>query len=261
MLLHSPLTTGLLAESPPRFAHWGTSHIAALTIIAALSMAAVVVVRRSSSERRRQLSRGFAILLLGTHVPVQIWRMMPPEWDPEYSLPLQLCDLAWMASAWAIWSGSSLPSALVYYWGLTLATQALLTPALPFDFPHRYFIMFWGMHGFIAVATAWIVWGRGFRPGWRGFRRTYAITLAFLLIVLGINEIIDANYMFVSEKPPGASVLDAFGPWPVYLLVEAAVVAVVWALLTLPGVRRPPTSTGSGVTGGSSRPRRGSASS
>ncbi len=53
----------------------------------------------------------------------------------RHSLPLQICDLAWIFVAWALLTAHPLPLALTYYWGLTLSVQALVQPTLTEPFP------------------------------------------------------------------------------------------------------------------------------
>jgi hypothetical integral membrane protein (TIGR02206 family) len=61
------------------------------------------------------------------------------------------------------------------------------------------------------------------------------------------NAIVGTNYGFVNNKPPSASILNVLGPWPVYVLAEGLILAVVWALITWPWVaaaRRRATAAG-----------------
>ena len=48
------------------------------------------------------------------------------------------------------------------------------------------------------------------------------------------NSAFDTNYGYLNAKPSAATAIDLLGPWPWYLLSELAVVAVLWALITLP---------------------------
>jgi uncharacterized membrane protein YwaF len=54
------------------------------------------------------------------------------------------------------------------------------------------------------------------------------------LVVLCLNAALGSNYGYVNGKPSEATVLDVLGPWPLYVVVEMAVVLVGWALITLP---------------------------
>ena len=54
---------------------------------------------------------------------------------------------------------------------------------------------------------------------------------------MGFNAVADTNYGYLNSKPSGGSLLDLFGPWPGYVVVEIVVVAAVWALMTWPWTR------------------------
>jgi len=55
--------------------------------------------------------------------------------------------------------------------------------------------------------------------------------------VMTFNAVTGTNYGYLNRKPAVGTVLDLFGPWPGYVVVEVAVVAGVWALMTWPWVR------------------------
>jgi uncharacterized membrane protein YwaF len=54
---------------------------------------------------------------------------------------------------------------------------------------------------------------------------------------MAFNEVAGTNYGYLNRKPSVGTMLDLFGPWPGYVVVEIAVVAGVWALMTWPWVR------------------------
>jgi hypothetical integral membrane protein (TIGR02206 family) len=56
--------------------------------------------------------------------------------------------------------------------------------------------------------------------------------------VLVLNAVLGADYGYVNGKPSESTVLDVLGPWPVYVVVEMAIVIGGWALITLPWTRR-----------------------
>src|SRR5919112_919523 len=61
---------------------------------------------------------GFALLIPCFTVPMQVLQLLPGDFDLGTSLPLQLCDLAWVAAVVALWARHWAGAALVYFWGL-----------------------------------------------------------------------------------------------------------------------------------------------
>ena len=99
------------------------------------------------------------------------------------------------------------------------------------------------MHYLIVWAAIYLTWGLGLVPGWRDYATTVATTAAWAVSVFVFNLAAGTNYGFLNRKPE-ASILDYLGPWPAYVVVEIALVAGVWALMTWPWVGRRRTQEG-----------------
>jgi hypothetical integral membrane protein (TIGR02206 family) len=244
-------SVGVFLEERP-FSAYGASHWALLAVVAVL---AVVLVRAGRAHRAtprgRRLARRFALVLAGVQAAFQLYSMLPPHWDLAASLPFQLCDLAWIAAAAALWTRARSAGVLLYYWGLTLTAQGLLTPALRFDFPHLQFLMFAWLHGAVVLAAIYSTWGLGERPSWRGYVVAAAVTIGWGFLMLAFNTAFGTNYLYVSAKPASGSVLDLLGDWPWYLVWEVAILLALWALITWPWCR---TSAAAGAAAGAGGP-------
>ena len=217
----------------------GPTHQAALAV---LLVGLVVLVwygrRHRGTPRADLLGRGLAVAVLVVTVPLQILYFTPGYWDLERTLPLQLCDLASMVAAYALWTRRPWAAALTYYWGLTLTTQAIITPDLAADFPDPVFLLFWAMHLLVVWAAVYLVWGMGLAPTWRTYRVAVATTAVWAVSVFTFNVFVGSNYGYLNAKPATASALDLLGPWPWYVLAEILIVAAFWALITWPWVVR-----------------------
>lgn len=220
------------------FEPYGISHAAAAAV-GVVGAVAVVVLGHGIRGRpvEEPVRRGFALLIPVFTVPLQVQQWLPGEFDLETSLPLQICDLSWLVAIHALWTRSRLTSALLYYWGLTLTVQAVVTPTLGKDFPSPAYVMFWGMHLLTIWAAIFLVFGLGLIPDWRGYRFTVVCTVAWLAMVMMFNAGTGTNYGYLARKPAVSSLLDLFGPWPLYVLVEAGILLAGWALITWPWVR------------------------
>lgn len=222
---------------------YGAAHLVMLTVFGAGVPAAVLLGRLVRPRASRTVSRALALLLLAAAVPSQILDIAT-RFEMGVSLPLHLSDLAWMAAAVALWTGRRSAVALTYFWGLVLTTQAIITPSLGEDFPDPRFFAFWALHLLVVWSAVYLVWGLGLTPRWREYRIVLVVTLGWAVGAYAFNVAAGTNYGYLVRKPGSGSVLDLLGPWPVYVVAEIAIVAVVWALMTWPWERRAHYSSG-----------------
>ncbi|MBE1547231.1 putative integral membrane protein (TIGR02206 family) [Mycobacterium sp. OAS707] len=224
------------------FTAYGPSHLVVLAIFVVGAVFLVWIGRRQTEAQARILGRVLAVLLLAAFAVALVYKLIRP--DIQTSVPLQLCDIAELAAAYALWSGRHWAFALAYYWGLVLSSQALITPDVGTpaegapDFPHHLFLTFFTLHVLVVWAAIYLTWGQRNRPSWRDYRFTVVVTLVWAAFTFTFNAITGTDYGYLNRKPPTASVLDVLGPWPVYLIAEIAIVLAVWALMTWPWERR-----------------------
>lgn len=220
-----------------RFEAFSGQHfgLLALFVAGAVGLVALGRMQRRSSSARLT-SRVLAVAVACVAVSSQAFQLTPGDFDPATSLPLQLCDLASVTAVWALWSHRSLPTALTYYWGLTLTVQGVLTPSLAEEFPHPLFFAFWALHFLVVWTALFLTFGLGLGPRWRDYRMTVVVTLAWAVVVYLVDVTWDLNYGYLVRKPASTSLLDSMGPWPVYLLVAQGILLAGWALMTWPWV-------------------------
>lgn len=224
------------AQDLGRMAPYGAAHLTALALIVAASIAAVAIGRRTrGTPREHALTAGLGWTMLVLTVVWTAWGFLPATWDVEQSLPFHYSDALRVVTAIALIARSGWAIALSYFWGLTLNLQAILTPDLVYlTHPGLEYAAYWILYGIALVAPVLLVWGLGHRPTWRGYAVSFAATVLWALVAISVNSVTGANYGYLSRAPEGPSLLDALGPWPVYLLWEAVLVALVWALMTAP---------------------------
>jgi hypothetical integral membrane protein (TIGR02206 family) len=225
-----------LFSAQREFTAYGPSHWAALGLFVIGSAALVWIGRRQTESQARLLGRVLGALMLAVFVVALVYKLIHPTIDG--SVPLQLCDLAEVTAAYALWSQRHWAFVLTYYWGLVLSSQALITPDVGApDFPHHGFLTFFALHLLVVWAAIYLTWGRGMRPRWRSYRFAVIATLGWAAFTFTFNAIAGTNYGYLNRKPPTASLLDVLGPWPLYLLTEITIILVVWALMTWPWER------------------------
>jgi hypothetical integral membrane protein (TIGR02206 family) len=230
-----------LYSAQREFSAYGPSHWVVLGVFVIGAAALVWIGRRQTESHARLLGRVLAALIVATFIVALVYKLIRPALDT--SVPLQLCDVAELTAAYALWTQRHWAFALTYYWCLVLSSQALITPDVGTpeegapDFPHHLFVTFFTLHVLVVWAAIYLTWGRGMRPTWRSYRFVVITTLAWAVVTFTFNAITGTNYGYLNRKPPTASLLDVLGPWPVYLLTEITIVLIVWALMTWPWER------------------------
>ncbi len=211
---------------------FGRVHISLLAGIAVAAILLSALCRQGRlSLRPVRLVLGFG--LLGNEL---IWWVFRYSHEGVHlaNLPLQLCDLTLWAAVLACLRPVPWIVELAYFAGLAGAGMALLTPDLWSPWPSYPSIYFFVVHGGIVIAAGVLVFG-GTAPLRRGAPwRAFGLISAYAAAIGCFNAVSGANYMYLCRKPKNASLLDAFGPWPMYLLGGAAAALALFWLLWLP---------------------------
>lgn len=229
---------GLLAAGPlGHMPAYGAAHLSLLALLVVAAIALVLWSRRSAPLRVDRTLRVAGWLLLANAVLWTAWGFMPWAWNLHESLPLHYSDALRFLVPWALITQARSAIVVSWFWGLTLNLQSVLTPDVNyFVWVPLEFAQYWIAHGAGLLAPVVLVWGLGYRPTWRGYGLAYAATVGWAAIAFTGNALTGANYGYLNRAPDGASILDLLGPWPQYLLIEAVLIAAVWALMTWPWV-------------------------
>ncbi len=211
--------------------HWSAGHLAALAATALAAALLAVGARRRGAAWSARARHALAVLLLAGFAGEQLTYAVRGDWSAELNLPLQLTDAVTLVSAAALWRPAPLLVELSYFWSLSASLQALITPDLGYDVPDVLYFTYVATHGGAVAAACLLVFGerRAPRPG--AVARVYAVTAAFAVCAAVGTLATGGNYMFLRRKPVRGSLLDAMGPWPVYILAAAALALLLFAAL------------------------------
>ena len=215
------------------FHAFGPSHLAAMGLIALAAAGLALLVRRVPAASRPVRFTAAALLLATTAAVIAI-RAAHHILRLEDLLPLQLCDFLIFVSAFALVTRRRLAVELVYFWSLVGTLLAIVTPAVAHDFPHWHFITYFTLHGLVVVSATVLVLGERINPR-RGapWRALLAVNL-YAVAVGALDAALGQNFLFLCRKPAEPTLLDRFGPWPIYILVGEVVALAGFWLLYLP---------------------------
>jgi hypothetical integral membrane protein (TIGR02206 family) len=176
---------------------------------------------------------GVANLLLWSGV--NGWGMAPGQFDVARSLPLHICDITGLLASLVLLTNWRPFAVLLYFWGLGLSPQALLTPDLVQGPASIGFWLFWLSHSITIAIAVYLIGIRGFVPTWRDYLLAAAVSLGYFIVVFSLNAAFGFNYGYLGNSQPNQpTLLDFLGPWPQRTLYVAALAGIGMALLMLP---------------------------
>lgn len=185
------------------------------------------------SDTLPEFSRRLGFLMLGIWFFYVLYNVSPSRFAWEKSLPLEVCDMLALASIFVLFSPLRLPRSVLYFSGILLTGQAILTPAGDQDPAKLRFWFYWIFHAGILAVSVFDCCIRGYRPLFRDLVQVWLVNLAYLVLVLPLDVCFGWNYGFVGNSKPGAPTLvDFFGPWPerVVLMFFLVCLAQAWIM-------------------------------
>ncbi len=218
------------------FESFSAQHLLTVAGFAVVVTLAIAGARGIADPRRRRLLElSVATLSAALWIGIVIWGFAPARFDPRWSYPINICDLvalivpiAFVRPHWTLHS-------LLYFWGLTLSTQAILTPDLVSGPSTLAFWIFWLMHVLIVGGAVYMLVVRRYRPTWRDCAFAIAVAVLWLIVVFAIDLATGFNYGYVGNaKPSQPTLIDYLGPWPQRVVVMAILGSIAMMILQLP---------------------------
>lgn len=194
------------------------SHLVTLGLILAACLAVRPLARASVHSG---WDRRFAMLVAAVFVlleMIKLWVFVEVfDFPVVQKLPLDLCRMNALLSAVMLVRRSYSIFEVTYFWTFAGSVAALLTPDLRQGFPHPFYLLFFFSHALVVLTSLFAIFAWDFAPRLRSVGKALLATALYAAVILPLNYLLDANYLYLRAKPARASVLDFFGPWPWYL--------------------------------------------
>jgi hypothetical integral membrane protein (TIGR02206 family) len=220
-------------EGAPPFRLFGPTHLIALAIIVLINIA-LLLWRSPSEAAKKRFRTTLAAVVLIDEALLHLWYITNGIWSIQTMLPLHLCAVLVYASATMLITRNQTVYEFVYFLGLAGATQALLTPDTPYEFPNWRFLSMFISHGSMVTAALYMTLVEHMRPTWRSVVRVIVGLNLYMIPVGLVNWLIGSNYLFIAHKPETASLLDVLPAWPWYIVVLELIGLGMVLLLYLP---------------------------
>ena len=217
------------------FVTFSAAHLVALGVTLAVALLVPLAARRYIDHAwQGRIGTGLAVVMV-VHEILRIAMLVAVFDRPLIGhLPLHLCGAALILGAIMLWRRNYRLYEVAYFWALGGGLAAILTPDIPFGFPHPWFIVFFTGHSLAPLAVLYATFVYGWRPRLRSVGIALAATVAYAALIYPVNLLLGTNYLYLVHKPYQPSPIDYLGPWPWYLLGLTAITAALCLLLYLP---------------------------
>ncbi len=220
------------------FSLYGIQHITLIILIICLSIGLPYFSNRFLNPNQQLLtSRIMAIFIFCWVILYDVILIYLDKFNYETDLPLDICNLIGLLVPFLMWNPSVKIFPFLYFYIMAGTTQAVFTPHLFDGFPNFVFIKYWVVHGGLIVYILYVAFVWKFQLSLKDLWRSFLLIQIYALIIYLTNELIGANYLYLVKKPPTVSVLDYFGPWPVYIFVCEVIMLFLMFMVYLPYLR------------------------
>jgi|JI7StandDraft_1071085.scaffolds.fasta_scaffold02802_8 hypothetical integral membrane protein (TIGR02206 family) len=152
----------------------------------------------------------------------------------QEELPLHLCRISALTMPFLIYFKNKKWINIFYFLIIVGTFQAVITADLKYTFPHYSYIIYWVFHMSLVWLPVAIITLTGIKPDKSAMIAAFILGNIYMVLTLAVNFTIGSNYFYTRHKPPGGSLLDFFGPWPIYLLVVEGIAIILFLLAYLP---------------------------
>lgn len=155
-------------------------------------------------------------------------------YDIQKDLPLYLCSfLAILMPVFTHFRKYWMYEILVF-WIIAGTFQAILTPDIATGFPTFDYLRYWAVHLGLLIIIFYATFVFKMAPTFKSiFKSIFALQI-YVLLMVGINYLLNANYFYLNQKPQSASLLDYFGEWPLYIIVVQLILIPYFLIIYLP---------------------------
>lgn len=195
-----------------------------IPVLIVLSISVLIYKHKDALKKEpsiHYLRFGLALLILLQEVFLQLYRLWAGIWSVSLSLPLQLCSIGVLLTAYLLITQNKKLFQKVVFIILIGASLALMTPGINsgYGFPHFRYFQFFIAHGLIVINITVLLFVFDYQKDieYKHLLTNFVSLIGIALLVYGVNLVTNGNYMYLMHKPAPGTLFDAFGPYPIYI--------------------------------------------
>jgi len=209
-------------------------HLWPIIVALLFSIGVIRVAKKLSSERQKLLIHVMACLISIGVAAFHIHKYFSSTYDFTKDLPLYLCSLVALLMPIYTYFRSYWMFEILLFWIIAGTLQGSLTPDIAEGFPSLDYFRYWMVHLGLLFIMCYEITIFKRRPQFKSIFKSFGALQLYVVLMMLINYLLQANYFYLNKKPKSASLLDYFGDWPYYLIVTQLIVLPLFLLIYLP---------------------------
>lgn len=146
------------------------------------------------------------------------------SYNIKTDLPLYLCSLIAVIIPIFTFTRKYWMFEILFFWIIVGTLQGIITPDIAVGFPSLDYFRYWIVHLGLFSLIFYAILVLKMRPKFNSTFKSFFALQMYVLLMITVNFVLDANYFYLNEKPQSASVLDYFGEWPFYIIIVQIII-------------------------------------
>ena len=176
----------------------------------------------------------FAWFISITVIGFHLYRMLFDNYNFKIDLPLYLCSLMALLLPLFTYFRKYWMFEVLVFWIIGGTLQAIITPDITEGFPSFDYFRYWIAHLGLLAVIFYFIFVFNMQPKLKSVFKSFLALQVYVIFMVLVNNLLDANYFYLNEKPKSTSLLDYFGEWPYYILVGQLIIIPLFLLIYLP---------------------------
>lgn len=190
--------------------------------------------RNLSKAGQEKVLHLLAILISLTVISFHIYKINQGGYKLQTDLPLYLCSLLGLIIPIFTYFKRNWMYEILLFWIIAGTTQAIITPDIHNGFPSFEFFRYWVVHLGLVVVILYATIVLNYKPTLKSVLKSFLALQVYVVFMVIVNFVLDANYFYLNKKPESATLLDYFGEWPLYIIVGQLILIPYFLLIYLP---------------------------
>jgi len=185
-------------------------------------------------KKQQHLIHYIAIFISVAVMAFHVYMVLSTDYNLRTDLPLYLCSFLGILIPIYTYYRTYWMFEILVFWIIAGTLQGVITPDIAEGFPSLDYFRYWMVHLGLLTVIFYSIFVFQLKPKLKSVFKSFLALQVYVVLMMVINYLLDANYFYLNRKPESASVLDYFGEWPYYIMVCQLVIIPLFLLIYLP---------------------------